>query len=217
MKFTAIEPGWKGATAFIVAGGTSVLNQNLKLLVGQKVIAVNSSYEVVPWADVLFFGDARWFFVHQHRPALQAFNGRFISCAKAVRDSRVWKVRRVIPDATGKPGWTDARDAVVCNRTSLQGAMNAAGHLGVARIVLLGADMCRAADGRSHHHSAHPWPNKPGNKTWDIQMRQLAQTVAPLRERGIEVINTSPTSRLPWWPKRRLESVLFGPAADFVT
>jgi hypothetical protein len=203
--FHTFEPGWNGETVFIVAGGTSVLNQNLNLLYGRKVIAVNSSYEAVPWAAACFFADSRWWNVHKHKPALAGFQGLLVTCALHAKGDRLLRVRRVMPP----PGYTDDRSAVVANRTSLQGAMNLAGHLGARRLVLLGADMRRGDDGRTHHHAAHQWPNKTGNRTWDIQMQQLSLMVEPLKERGIEVVNCSPISRLPWWPTRTLESIVF--------
>ncbi len=90
-------------------------------------------------------------------------------------------------------------------RTSLHAAMNFAVHLGASRLVLLGADM--QPDGeRTHHHAPHPWPQKPG--CWDTQMTALRQTVEPLAQMGIEVINTSPVSRIDWWPKASLDECL---------
>jgi hypothetical protein len=66
-----VTPEWAGETVFIVAGGPSVAAQNLDVLAGRKVIAVNSSYERVPGADVLFFGDCRWWDEHRERDALK--------------------------------------------------------------------------------------------------------------------------------------------------
>ena len=106
------------------------------------------------------------------------------------------------------PGLSLDRSCAVSERTSLQGAINFAVHLGVKRIVLLGADMRRADDGRSHHHLPHPRPNKPGNQTWDIQMAQLRLAVEPLRQLGIDVINTSPITRIDWWPRAELAACL---------
>jgi len=208
-----IEPEWQGQAAFIVGGGTSVRNQNLNLLRGRRVIAVNSSYEAVPWADILYFADKRWMFEHMKRPAFRAFPGRKVTCSNwAGCDSNFLRLRRVVPNFDPKfakvgPGIALDPCAVVSNRTSLQGAMNIAVHLGANPLVLLGADMRRADDGGTHHHKPHIWNNKPGNESWVPQLEQLALTVAPLQERGIEVINTSPISLLPWWPKESLEAV----------
>lgn len=213
--YWTITPEWKGETAFIIAGGTSVLKQDLTRLVGRRVIALNSSYEIYPAADILFFGDRRWYYDHFKRPAFVAFQGRKATCCAAdttrlapglLRLKRATPTRDLNTGVYG-PGFAHDCSTVVSNRTNLQGAMNMAAHLGVARIVLLGADMCRGEGGRSHHHAPHQWQNKPGNSTWDIQLPQLRLIAEPLRQLGIEVINTSPISRIDWWPKINLEDV----------
>jgi hypothetical protein len=204
MNWWRVAPEWAGETAFIVAGGTSVLGQDLSRLRGRRVIVVNSSYEAVPFADFLFFGDASWWETHYRREALAVFAGRVVTVSVRAVGERLLRLRRRVPP----PGLSLDPSCVVSERTSLQGAINLAVHLGAKRIVLLGADMCRARDGRSHHHSPHPRPNKPGNRTWDIQMTQLRLIAAPLRTLGIEVINTSPISRIDWWPRAELAGCL---------
>lgn len=211
--FWNVPPEWKGETAFVIAGGTSVAKQDISKLKGRRVIVVNSSYEVAPWADFLFFGDERWWHDHVKKPGILQFKGRIVTPSAAAIGRSILRVRRYTPNLDkrrGKlgPGLTDNRGAVVSQRTSLQGAINLAVHLGVARIVLLGADMCRGESGKTHHHSPHKWQNKPGNATWNIQMEQLALVVEPLRAWGIEVLNASPISRIPWWPKIGFEDVL---------
>lgn len=208
-----IAPEWRGETVFVLGGGTSVLQQDLSLLRGRRVIAVNSSYETYPDADVLYFADRRWWIDHMKRPAYLAFKGRKVTCSAVdIGGSEVYRLRRIIPNfdpSRGKlgPGISTDPGAVVSNRTSLQGAINVASHYGAARIVLLGADMCRAKDGRTHHHSPHKWKNKPGNQTWDLQLQQLRLAAEPLKAMGIEVINTSPISRIDFWPTAILEAI----------
>lgn len=196
---------WQGETAYIVGGGTSVKQQNLELLRGRRVIAVNSSYLAVPWADFLFFGDARWYNDQRRKPQLEKFAGRIVTCSAAVRGPRLLGLTRVNPP----PGYADLPTHVVSQRTSTQGAMNLAGHLGAIRLVLLGVDMGRAEDGSSHHHEPHPWKHTPGNGCWDQQMEHLRLIAEPLRSRGIEVVSVSPISRIDWWPKQTLEETLW--------
>jgi hypothetical protein len=211
---------WHGETAFVIGGGPSGDSVDWEKLRGRKVIAVNSSFEKVPFADYLFFGDERWF--RHNKAALANFAGRIVTPSVAANDSdwpkakKLLRVRRRMPNTTNRrrpfgPGLDPHPNAVVSNRTSVQGAMNLAYHLGVYRIVLVAVDMGRAPDGRTHHHSPHPWKNKPGNLTWDGQLEQLGLIVQPLRERGIVVFNTSPVSRIPdsWgWQPASLESIL---------
>jgi hypothetical protein len=225
-----VAPEWQGETAWIIAGGTSVKALDLSRLEGRHVVAVNSSYEAAPFAQYLFFGDERWWNDHRGKPGIRTFKGKIVTPSQAAVGNGILRLRRVTPNMDprkGKsgPGLSNNPQCVVSQRTSLHGAMNFAKHLGVKRIVLVGADMCRGADGKTHHHTPHKWKNKPGNKTWDIQVQQLQYIVAPLRECGIEVFNASPISRLPdkWgWPKVSFESALAGvwpavPPCDFTT
>lgn len=156
MTYWTVTPEWKGETVFIIGGGTSVCRQNVSRLEGRKVIAVNSSYEVAPFAQILFFGDNRWWQEHRYRAALVDFKGRLVTVSEAADGERLIKLKRVRPGGNG-PGLATKPDTLASQKTSLQGAMNLAFHLGAARIVLLGADMRRADDGRSHHHSPHKW------------------------------------------------------------
>lgn len=192
---------WAGETAFVIAGGPSVRNQNVELLRGRKVIAINSSFRLVPWADFLFCGDSRWW--REHRTAVLAtFKGRIVSTGINIDDACVLRLRR----AEASLGLSADPSAVVIGRTSTQAAINLAVLLGAKRVVLLGVDMQPALDGRTHHHDPHPWPQRPG--CWKEQMDHLAKMVAPLRKAGVEVINTSLASLVPWWPKRPLEDCL---------
>jgi hypothetical protein len=217
-QFWRVPKLWQNETAFIIGGGPSGKLVDWDKLRGHKVIAINSSYEKVPFADFLYFADARWFDVHKQKPEFRAFAGRIVTPSSVAKDDglKLRRLRRRCPNLNKRrgvlgPGLDVCPNAVVSQRTSTQGAMNFSFHLGVSRIVLVAVDMQRAEDGSTHHHSAHPWKNKPGNKTWDIQMEQLGLIVQPLRERGISVANASLSSRIPdsWgWPKVPLESFL---------
>ncbi len=75
--FWTVTPEWQGETAFLICGGPSVLDQNIDLLRGRKVMVVNSSCYRIPWADILFFGDERW--GREYSEAVDAFRGRVVS------------------------------------------------------------------------------------------------------------------------------------------
>ena len=170
---------------------------------GRRVIVVNTSYERLPFANYLFFGDRRWFVEHQAR-VLKKFEGQIVTGSRMVRTDRILTMQKVKPP----PGITRKRHQVVYQRTSLQGAINLALHLvgQGGRIVLLGADMKRSNDGRSHHHSPHLWGVKDG--CWDKQMQELRLVSEPLKNFGIEIVNTSMESKIDWWPKVPFAEVL---------
>jgi hypothetical protein len=196
-----IPPAWAGQTCFIVAGGPSVETQPIERLRGRHVIALNSSYLVTPFAEFLLFADTRWYEQHRGRREFQAFAGQRVTCSPHIHDERIWRLRRRNP-----PGLAGDHDAVVMSRTVMAAGLNMAAHLAAARIVMLGLDGKPAADGRTHHHEAHPWPQKDG--CWAEQRAELATLVAPLAQRGIAVVNASPDTAVDLWPVTTLEGEL---------
>ena len=206
-----IQPHYLGETIFVVASGPSLLKVNYELLRGRKIICVNSSVEHFPFASFLYFGDGRWW--AENKKKFGNFAGHVLSCSGLVTSKRVLKVSRLKP-INPATGFSESRKGLASQRTSLQGGMNLAAHLcsdgkTAGKIVLVAADMGRDPEtGISHGHKPHKWTNRPGNVTWDEQMRHLKWIAAPLQRKGIPVINTSMVSRIPWWPKMTLEKFL---------
>lgn len=197
---------WPGEDVFIIASGPSVKQQDLRLLKGRHVIVINSSWEIYPSADFLFFADWRWWVHNQHK-LLAGFHQPIATISRTVRavstDHRLRFLDKVKP-----PPFlvTNTTQKVSVRHTSLTGAINIAVHLGAARVVLLGADMQKDKNGKAHHHTEHPWPvPKDG---WKLMMEDLQAMSSPLSELGIEVINTSMQSRIDWWKKVPLEDCI---------
>jgi hypothetical protein len=187
IKYWSVAREWAGETVFIIAGGPSVLRQNLELLHGHRVIVINSSIHAVPWADILYFGDWRWFNEAENRAAIARFIGRVVTTSKMVNDAKILVCRRSNP-----PGLAVERDTLMQKWTSLTGATNLAAHLIGAggTIVWLGADGCYGSDGRTHHHKQHRWPRKDG--CFDKQYGDLITIVPSLQQRKIAAFNASP-------------------------
>lgn len=207
--FWKCEPEWIGQTAFIVAGGPSVLTQNIDLLRGRRVIAINSSVHSVPWADMLFFGDWRWFAEEpDNRKAVESFAGIAI-CAHShtpLTHPVVKKMKKIPPLV-----FSNDRCAVAYSRTSVTAGIHIALHRGSKDIVLLGCDGQRSKDGASHHHKPHKWPVKSG--CWDKHKAELKAMVAQLKQRRIRIINASPGSAWNMWPIMSLNDALQTAAA----
>ena len=197
---------WEGETAFVVGGGPSVLTQNLELLRGRRVVAINSSFERVPFADILLFGDLRWWIGNRGR--LGEFGGRIVTCRlspcelKAPGGQAVLSLERQRP-----PGLATLPTRVVFHRTSSSSAINLAAHLGCADIVTLGLDGQFGKDGRRNHYDK-PYARRHLPNTWRDQCAELATLIAPLKSLGIRVRNASPGSALPFWPIVKLEDCL---------
>jgi len=195
-----VAPEWNGETCFIVAGGPSVSSLDLQPLRGRRVIAINSSWPRVPFADLLFFGDARWW--HEYRDeVLRGFSGRIATSARGIDHPRVLRLF-----AIGTSGLAADPDTVAIRRTSTLAAINLAVHLGVGQIVLIGVDNRVDPGGPTHHHAGYPWDLRHG--CFDEQRAEFAMIVAPLRRLGVAVVNASPQSALDCWPKISLSEIL---------
>src|SRR5262249_36813198 len=119
MIFHQIEREWATETAFVIAGGPSVLNYDLEMLRGRNVIVINSSIHTVPWANFLYFGDWRWWNEPENRAAVDSFAGQVITTSRMVRDPKVKICNRINP-----PGLAFERDSLTQKVTSLTAATN---------------------------------------------------------------------------------------------
>jgi hypothetical protein len=195
---------WPGETAFIVAGGTSVLGHDLEQLRGRRVIVINSSIHAAPWANYCYFGDWRWWCEAENKAAVANFGGRVVTVSNMIDDKNVLICRKVKP-----PGLCHEPTGLMQKWTSLTAATNMAAHL-VGRggtIVWLGADGKAAPDGRTWHHKPHRWPLKPTR--YDYHRADIATMVEPLRIMGITLLNASPDSAYAdLWPVVSLQDVL---------
>jgi hypothetical protein len=189
MNFYSVRREWEGQTAFIVAGGPSVLQQDLTLLHRRNVIVINSSVYAVPWADFLYFGDWRWWHEAENRAAIASFAGRVVTISRMMsEDKKVLVCRKTNP-----PGLASAPDSLMQKWTSLTAATNLAAHLvgPGGTIVWLGADGKIAVDGRTHHYARpHRWPHKKG--CYDQQHADLVTIIPSLQARKISLFNASP-------------------------
>jgi hypothetical protein len=190
-------------TVFVVGGGPSVAGQNIELLRGRKVIAINSSFAVAPFADALFFGDGRWWNLNR-RAVLDGFKGQIVTVAEeSMGDEEAAPRLRLLKKTLE---WSDNPEAAFVRRTSVTGAINWAFHHWPARrFVLLGVDG-GPVKGATHHHKPHPWQIP---STWvGDQRRDFEALDVALKARGAEVINASPGSSVPFWPVMSLEDYL---------
>jgi len=187
MIFHRIEAEWATETAFIIAGGPSVLNYDLEMLRGRNVIVINSSIHAVPWANFLYFGDWRWWNEPENRAAVECFPGRVITTSRMIRDPKVKICNRKNP-----PGLAFQNDTLTQKVTSLTAATNLAFHLvgSGGTIIWLGADGKYAGDGRTHHHKPHPW--SLGAEVYSVHMQELSTIVPTLKALQVTALNASP-------------------------
>jgi hypothetical protein len=197
---------WPGETVICIANGPSLTVDDVDYCRGMgRVICVNDTYRLAPWADCLYGCDAKWWKwqFRFHKDRIEAFEGlRYAMKSKTSPNN--WPLVEVLKN-TGPTGLELDPGGLRTGRNSGSQAINLAVHLGAAKIVLLGYDMSLGQGGKSHWFGEHPDRAKPPLTVF----RRLFPTIAkPLKEAGIEVLNCSRRSALTCFPKVPLESAL---------
>jgi hypothetical protein len=167
---------WRGEKVACVASGPSLTADDVEQLRGRcKVIVVNTSFRMAPWADALYAMDSPW---HQHhrKELEQSFGGQryglYTTCA----------AHGAVP-MCNKPHFFAASN-------SGAGAIGLALYLGASRILLLGYDGKPSPAGQVHWHPDHPkgLSNGKSMPRWPNAMRQVASRA---KVAGVPVVNCS--------------------------
>lgn len=208
-------PDWRGATAVIIASGPS-LTQDQCLHVEmwrmtpaverRVVIAINTSWQMAPFADMLYACDGAWWRAKE-KPG-EATN--YERVAANFHKSQLWtqdvnaarEFGLQLIRSQNKPGLSRRRDVIYQGANGAYQAMNLAFFAGVKRFVLLGVD-CKGG----HWHGNHPSPlsNSLPHKMW---MDRFAGLASDLRDEGIPVVNCSPGTALRAFPTGDIEREL---------
>lgn len=195
---------WIGETAFLLGGGPSLKGFNSEILRGHgRVVAINSSYIICPWAHVLYYCDRTWWRNHRE-DVLANYSGQYRVSLTCAEDGT-----KLLRNA-GLNGLSIDPSALVHGTNSGYQAIGLAFHFGVKRIVLLGFDM-RVTQNGSHHHPPHIEglnDEQFHRMLTETMLPRFPSLVEPLRKAGIEVIQATPKSALTCWAYRPLEEVL---------
>jgi hypothetical protein len=170
-----------------------------------RVICINDSYRLAPWADVLYSSDRRWW---PHYKGVASFEGSKFGVGSGHGKANPftgYPEIRVLKN-TGYSGLETEPNGLRTGRNSGYAAINLAVHLGAARILLLGYNM-------SHQNGAHFFGNHPAGLNQSAGLypsfrRSFDSLVEPLKAAGVEVINCTPNSSLHTFPMRNLRDVL---------
>lgn len=156
-------------------------------------IAINTTYKLVPWAEVLYAHDARWW---NNTPDAKNHPGLKVGgsgCPPYVRTLR----------NTGTLGYDPTPGCIRTGGNSGYQAIHFAMHAGARRILLLGYDM------RGEHwhgrHAGMPNPESGLLKRW---AQRFATLTEPAKELGVEIINCTPGSAVTCFPIMLVEDAL---------
>lgn len=197
-----MPPLWRGERCFILAGGRTLASEPIHKITG-RIIAIKHTVKRRPDADAYIWGGTKWpgDFAQE---LLDLYEGPL-----AVKRD----VEHGVPDnihQVRRQRATNGMNALSLDPSLLGGhctggsAINLAFHLGCTEIVLVGYDLNGA-----HWDPAHPFPQPPS--TIHARHARSIDAMAPaLQAHGVNVINTSRTSRLKAFRRRRLSDIISG-------
>lgn len=185
---------WKGQRCFIVGGGKSVKQFNLKAIQGEHTIGVNMAFRLFE-PEIIYAMDARlWGWIENN----QAAAGDMEAFAKT-RAIKIWSDITaaplpediVIAPSIKRPGISaDLKDGVACGTNSGFGALNLALLLGASEIYLMGYDF----EG-DRWHRGYP---QGGDVSHDYHLQVYEENETEFKELfpDQKIINLNPKSKL---------------------
>ena len=205
LSFATMLPRWCGQTVAILASGPSLESENLRLLRGLPVIAINDSWRKYPDAEILYACDPPWW---KHHGGVSEFQGERWSQHKGPASWPADAAAMGISVIRSAPLSGVSTDPSVIHTGANSGfqALNLAILGGAKRIILLGYDM-QPTGGRSHWFGDHPVqlnrtsPFAVFRKAFEDAAEQIASL-------GVEVINCSSETSLMCFPRAALSEIL---------
>lgn len=211
-NITLPEYLWKNSTVVCIAGGASLTQEQVDMVKGLKIIAINNAYKLAPNADILYACDNQWWEWHNGCPE---FKGWKITHEQIKRWEKI-EAGINIPKppylgvdvivSSGNSGFSERQDRIKHGGNSGYQALHIAMSLGADRIILLGYDM-HARSGISHWFGEHPNGKQCDGRyaTWLKEYPALAEAA---KRRGQKIINCTPNSALDCFEMKKLENVI---------
>jgi hypothetical protein len=189
-------PDWTGQYVAVIGGGPSVKRSDVDLLQGRlRVVVINESWQLAPWADALYSCDEKWWRLRNGCPQ---FKGLKITqdaiAAKLFPDLKKIRLRQSTPGQYVRHLLMDEFGEVGSGQAGGFQAINWLAQLAVKGIALIGFDACEV-DGKIHWHGRHGVElNNPDQSTfvgWKTWLENAAPKLAAL---DIDVVNCSMVS-----------------------
>lgn len=194
-EIAAWKGRWEGKTVFVLASGPSLTVADVEAVRSYAhkhdcpVAVTNTTYQLAPWADLLFFFDAAWWRVHSEE-VLRSFPGAIVTVSES-KHPRVLSMRG--------QRFSDYRNS---GGASISFSMYA----GSKRIILLGLDGKPAADGRRHWHVQD---RRLGNAmSLPKFVKNFPVLANDARAKGVTILNATRDTALTCFQQVTLESIL---------
>ena len=220
---------WQDGTAWIIGGGTSILDEfgipldlarkiiqgelplseyskYLEPIHGKHTIGVNHAFLIGNWIDVFYFSDTAMWDNEQLTEQMMEFRGLRITNNAVYTDEMYDQtgLKYVKRSEKKRYGLTDEKDAVCFNNNTGLSAIDLAYHFGAKRIILLGFDMT-IGPLNSHIHNINTRLSRGEDPTRSFKRHMLSvgNIWKDARDNGIEILNASQISKIPVFPKVR--------------
>jgi hypothetical protein len=194
-----LNPGtpWVGATVAVLGSGPTMSRKVADSVKHLPRIALNTTHKLAVDADYIYGGDALWWQRH-----LEVFDCAGWKVSMETR-SRTWPnvpERVEVMRWGGQNGFDDRPGYLRSGGSSGYQALHLAASMGAKRILLFGFD-CHGG----HWHGDHPNPlGNPMESTYAGWIRAFNALAPLLAERGVEVTNCTPGSKLECFPALEL-------------
>lgn len=197
----AVPKDWEGLTVAVLATGPSLTPDVAEAVrqAGIRTIAISDAFRLAPWADILWSCDAKWWL--QHAQDALKFSGRKATLDGSCPFPQVYQLQN-----GGQVGYDERPTHLRTGGNSGHQAVHLAAHLGAARIILCGFDM-RIVNGQRHFFGDHPKPLDK-NSPYPEFISDFEFLAEALKDRGVQVVNTTPNSALRCFPSASLEKEL---------
>lgn len=197
-------PDWRGKTVVIAASGPSQRREDLELARGRaKVMAINNTWQIAPWADVLYACDNSWWQLGEPgygQHAMRDFCGLLVSGSSHTKRTHHLAIREVSEAVYGANLGGGGNSAFQ--------AVNIAALWGADRILLTGVDCMKPGE---HWHGLHTNSKSLAHSrqsTMDNWQKAFGAVAPLLAARRVEVVNCSRETALKCFPRVGLEGAL---------
>lgn len=188
IKWTKPPIDWTGQDVVVVASGPSAKHTDFSCMrCHARVITVNTSWMLAPWADALYASDGLWWSTYNGCPI---FNGRKFTSSPNI-------AKHYGLDILFTSG----------NNSGLR-AIYLALALNARRVLLVGFDM-HDLDG-AHWHKPHPKTMHSPSKESMMLWRNEVIVAAATHFRSAMIINCTPGSAVQCFPRMQLSEALHG-------
>jgi hypothetical protein len=198
-------PNWKGQTVIVIASGPSANQIDYEPAITDRVVVINNSWQLAPWADVLYGCDYEWWKRNKWVPEFKAL--------RIAGDERAKHEYKKIEAVTVMNGadHMQFQDLLLVGRgggNSGFQALNLIAKWGPPKKILLCGFDASLKNG-IHWHGPHPsGMNNPRKDSVEKWKRCLDGAAFVLKGMGITVINCSKDSELSAYPKMPLIEAL---------